>query len=201
MKCVWPHWNITYEVCVSSLKWIGEVIWGISGTHWLPRSTLRPGNELNRAFLVENTYCHSSKSHTSLGGKKTCQLNNPAAGDMGDLAEKTELLMILFSLLPLLWMLLEMGQLLCHGVSSSNNLSLRAYFNSYSAFNCSRNKAKGLRRTLNLHQVLLKHGVNKFPNNHGGVSNLAHLRWGCWLWRRLSCALMIYLKGMAYSDL
>lgn len=47
---------------------------------------------------MENTYCHSSKSHTSLG--ETCQLNNPAAGDMGDLAEKTELLMILFSLLP-----------------------------------------------------------------------------------------------------
>lgn len=142
---------------------------GISGTHWLSRSILRAGNELPRAFLEENAFCHSSKSHTFLG--ITCQLNNPAAGDMGVLAEKTELLMILFSLLPLAIDAAGNGSVLCHIISSSNNLSLGALFNSYSAFNCSRNKAKGLRRTVNLHQVLLKHGVNKFLNNHGGVSN------------------------------
>lgn len=91
---------------------------------------------------------------------------------MGVLAEKTELLMILFSLLPLAIDAAGNGSVLCHVISSSNNLSRGALFNSYSAFICSRNKAKGLRRPLNLHQVLLKHGVNKFLNNHGGVSNL-----------------------------
>lgn len=143
---------------------------GISGIQWLSRSILRAGTELHWAFLVENTYCHSSKSHTSLG--ITCQLNNPAVGDMGDLAEKTELLMILFSLLPLAIDAAGNGSVLVHVISSSNNLSLGALFNSYSAFNCTRNKAKGQKRPLNLYQVLLKHGVNKFLNNHGGVSNL-----------------------------
>lgn len=87
---------------------------GISGTHWLSRSILRAGNELPRAFLEENTYCHSSKSHTSLG--ITCQLNNPAAGDMGVLAEKTELSWFCFPSSPLLLMLLEMGR--CSAMSS-----------------------------------------------------------------------------------